>query len=168
VIEVDPEALSEPAAQALAVLVDGLPPVAPLPHVRAALLAELAGPERYTPSAAAVAQHFGLAPAEARDALRRIASKDAWTPGPWPGSQLILTESLLKVRAMIARLPAGTQIARHRHAHRELTYILDGALSTGQVHFGQGELMDMQPGSEHEVAIAPDSDCLVVFAGFGN
>jgi quercetin dioxygenase-like cupin family protein len=168
VIEDDPKAQPDADALALAFLVDGLQPVAPPPRVRAVLLAELQGPERYTPAAAEVARHFGLAPAEARAVLRKIDDKDAWIPGPWPGSQLILTESLLRVRAMIARLPAGTRIARHRHAQRELTYILDGALSTEQVNFGHGALMDMKPGSEHEIAVAPDSDCLVVFAGFGN
>lgn len=146
----------------LALLAEALPQTRPAPSVRERLLVQLAGPERWTPWAGDVAHHFGLQHCDALDALRRIPDASAWLPGPWAGSRLLLTDSLLRASAMIACLPQGLRIAPHRHAARELTYILDGELVSNGLLRGSGCLLDMPRGSEHSVF--GQSECLVVFS----
>ncbi len=138
----------------------------PAPTVRARLLAALRGPERFTPFAPEVARVFALAPEDVRAALRRIDDTSAWEAGPWPASRFLRTPALTAASALIARLPAGLRIGEHRHATRELTYILDGEVVEGgseRVH-GSGALLDKAAGTEHEVTVIGDTDCLVVFA----
>jgi hypothetical protein len=145
---------------------EALPPEPPDPSVRARLLANLHGRERWTPFAPEVARLFAMTAADARDALRRIEEPDAWEAGLWPGSQLLRTAALTAANAIISRLPAGLHIPTHQHATRELTYILDGEVVEGardQVH-GSGVLLDMARGTSHEVTVVGPSPCLVVFA----
>lgn len=140
-------------------------PESPDPEVRVRLLAALRGRERWTPFAAEVAQRFMLAPDDAREALQRIEDAQAWRPGLWPGSQLLRTPALTAVSALIARMPAGLRIAHHRHAARELTFILDGELveAGSDVIHGSGVLLDKACGTAHELTVVGESPCLVVF-----
>lgn len=152
-------------ADALSLLTEALPASRPEPAVRERLLRALAGPERYTPWATQVSQRFGLTLEEARDALRRIHEPSAWRPGLWPGSRLLTTPALSRQRAIVAELPAGMRIASHRHASRELTYILDGTLiENGELRHESGGLLEMRSGSQHELTVTEDGHCLVVFS----
>lgn len=146
-------------------LSESLEPRSPDPAVRARLLAQLEGPERFAPFAAEVSRSFGLTLADAREALRRVQGAEGWVPGFWPGSRLFLTPTLMQAHTVIARLSPGTRIPRHRHAARELTYVLDGVMLEDQTtrHLS-GTLIDMPSGSEHEVGVPADADCLVLFS----
>ena len=148
----------------LAALADALDPGTPDPSVRPRLLAALRGPERWAPFAAEVAHAFGLELAAVREALGQVDDRSAWHPGFWPGSSLLITPALRGAQAVIARLPSGTRIPRHQHAARELTYVLDGVLiENGGTQHRAGTLLAMAPGSEHDVAVPDDDECLVVF-----
>jgi anti-sigma factor ChrR (cupin superfamily) len=107
--------------------------------------------------------------AVSRDALRaalaRIPDASAWRTGFFPQQELLQTPELGRASVLIARLAPGAVIAKHPHPFRELTYVLDGALSEDGVrHFGPGELLEAAPGTEHAIAVEGDDACLVVFA----
>jgi putative transcriptional regulator len=149
----------------MTLLAEGLEPSAPDPDVRARLLEALRGPERWAPFAAEVARAFGVELAAAREALGRVHDPAAWVPGFWPGSRVLITQQLMKAQTVISELPPGIRIPRHRHGGRELTYILDGVLVENEsLRHGAGKLLDMTAGSEHEVSVPDDSECLVVFS----
>jgi quercetin dioxygenase-like cupin family protein len=153
----------------LALLAHGLPIAAPPPALRARLLATLRGPERYTPHAPALAEHFGVALADARHALSRIAEPAAWQPGPWPGSERLVTPALAAAATFIARLPAGLPLPHHRHVARELTYVLDGDLLEqvehgGDLRHGRGAFLAYEVGTAHALTIGGTAPCLAVFS----
>ena len=148
----------------LAALAEALEPGSPDPAVRVRLLAALRGPERWSPFASEVAAAFGLELSAAREALALVHDGSAWHPGFWPGSRSLITPSLRQAQAVIAKLPGGIRIPQHRHAVRELTYVLDGVLiENGTTHHRAGTLLAMEPGSAHEVSVPDDDECLVVF-----
>jgi cytosine/adenosine deaminase-related metal-dependent hydrolase len=152
-------------ADALSLLTEAIETSPPEAAVRERLLRTLQGPERFTPWAPEVSRRFGLTLEEARDALRRIHEPSAWRPGVLPGSRLLATPALMRQRSIVAELPAGMRIARHRHHARELTYILDGTLiEDGELRHERGHLLDKLSGSEHELTVTEDACCLVVFS----
>jgi anti-sigma factor ChrR (cupin superfamily) len=133
--------------------------------VRARLLAQLHGPERFAPFAAEVARAFSLPVADAQEALRLVQGSEGWVPGLWPGSQIFFTPQLIKANTVISRLAPGTRIPRHLHGTRELTYVLDGVLlEDDATRHSSGTCLDMPAGSEHDVGVPADADCLVVFS----
>ena len=143
-----------------------MPQKPPAPHVRARLLAQLRGPERYTLFAAEVARAFGLELEHAQQALRAIADPAAWHPGAHPGSRLLLTPALAARGTVIADLPLGMHIPVHAHGERELTFVLDGELQDdAQRRIGPGELLQMTAGSSHAVTVVGTHACLAVFHG---
>jgi len=147
----------------LSLLTDALDNVAPDPVVRARLLTELRGRERWTPWGVTVAALLEIPVAQAVDALQQIEDAAVWQPGLWPGSKVFQTPALAQACAILARIPPGTRIARHRHEQRELTYLLDGELADEHRVFGRGDLVDMAIGTEHALAVGGTGDCLVVF-----
>jgi quercetin dioxygenase-like cupin family protein len=149
----------------LTLLAEALEPRVVEPGVRARLLEALHTSERWAPFAAEVARAFGLELAAAREALSRIHDPSAWVPGFWPGSRLLITPQLMRAQTVVSALPPGIRIPRHRHAGRELTYVLDGVLlENGAQRHTTGALLDMQGGSEHEIGVPDDGECLVVFS----
>jgi quercetin dioxygenase-like cupin family protein len=144
-------------------LAEGLEPIAPGPAARDAFVAEIRGRRRYAPFAGEVSRTFGVEPDAVRTALERVDEPAAWRPGLLPGSRISLLPGPRGVHVMLARLPAGTRIPRHAHAARERTYVINGTLiENGSRRCGPGDLIDMLPGSEHDLA-AVDDECLVVF-----
>jgi putative transcriptional regulator len=148
----------------MSLLAEELLPAPPAADVRARLLDAIRGPERFTPHAPDVARLFGLALADAREALLLVQQSSAWQPGFHPNSQHLFTDALTQRSALIARLPAGMRIPRHVHQARELTSILDGELlEDGKLLHVSGAIMDMASGSAHELVVRGQL-CLVVFA----
>ena len=161
----DADAAALAADETWARFASALSPRAPAPAVREKLLAELRGAERWAPFAGEIARAFGLPLDATRQALARTSDAAAWQPGFWPGSWFSSTPELQRARTVIARLPAGTHIPAHRHAGRELTYVLHGELlEDGSMRHLPGTLLDMPAGSQHEIAVAPGAECIVVFA----
>lgn len=150
---------------AWALLVDSLEPQAPPPALRARLLAILNGPERFAPFVDAVARGFELSAGDVRDALRKIDDASAWQRGILPDSTILVLPALLGSQTIFSKLNARSRIAQHRHDHRELTFVLDGALLDGSGQkFVPGDLIDMAPGTAHHLQVVGDHECLVVFS----
>jgi quercetin dioxygenase-like cupin family protein len=147
-----------------ALLANALDPIEPPKALRDRLLSELRGPERFTCFTHEVARRFELSMDAARAALRDITNPDAWQPGFLLGARIIpIAHDAMYL--MLARLPAGTRIGRHPHAAREVTMVLDGVLlEDGKNRYTEGAVCEMAPGTVHEVEVAGDEDCLVVFA----
>lgn len=146
-------------------LARALDPEQPPAEHRARLLAALQGPERWAPFTKEIASIFTVAPDAVRAALARIADPTAWQPAILPGSSFTTTPELAQARTVITRLPPGTRIPTHRHAERELTYVLDGELiEDGRHSRGAGQLLDMHAGTEHALDSGDGGECLVVFS----
>lgn len=144
----------------LALMAETLDASPPAPEARQRLLAALQGPERFTVFAREIADTFALAPDDALEALRSIDG-GSWQPGIWPGSKLLRTPALTAAQALIARIPGGVEIPYHRHATRELTFLLDGELREDDRVYRSGELVDKEAGSAHTLRVL--EPCLVVF-----
>jgi len=145
--------------EALSLLADALPIVAPPPELRARLHAELTGSARFAPFAQEIADTFQTPLSVVLAALARIDDHAAWLGSPsGPG---VLP---MHGRAVISRLPAGTRIPRHTHTAREITYVLDGTLISDGVEHGRASCVDMAPGTSHELRVGDEDACLVVFA----
>jgi quercetin dioxygenase-like cupin family protein len=158
------EQLGNPEAWSALAL--GLEPEPPNPALRARLLAQLAGPERFALFAEDLSRAFGVTREAALHALRRIPDPSAWRPGLHAGTQLLSTDALSEARVVIARLPAGTLIPKHYHHGREATLVLQGLLiEDGRTEHGPGALLDMPAGSAHAIAVSDQAGCLVVFLG---
>jgi quercetin dioxygenase-like cupin family protein len=158
-----PSALGDEAAWAL--LADSLEPQTPPPALRARLLATLSGPERFAPFVDAVARGFELNAAGVREALRKVDDVAAWQRGFLPDSSILVLPALLGTQTIVSRLNARSRIGQHRHEQRELTFVLDGALLDGSGQkFVPGDLIDMAPGSAHQLQVVGEHDCLVVFS----
>lgn len=143
----------------LELLADALP-AQPVPaDARALFLAELRHGSRYAPFANEIAQRFAVPLESVRLALSRIDDPSAWLVMPAPGSAVLP----LHGRVVISRLPAGTKIPRHKHRTREITYVLDGILVSDGVEHRRASCCDMAVGTEHELHVGGDDDCMVVF-----
>jgi quercetin dioxygenase-like cupin family protein len=153
-------------AEAWSVLARGLEPEAPNEAMRARLLAQLAGPERFALFAEDLSRAFRVTREDALQALRRVPDASAWRPGLLAGSQFLTTQALSEARVVIARLPAGTHIPTHQHHDRETTLVLQGLLiEDGRIQHGPGALLDMPAGTAHAITVSGQTDCLVVFFG---
>ncbi|HVU04335.1 MAG TPA: cupin domain-containing protein [Polyangiaceae bacterium] len=118
----------------------------------------------YLPFSSELARHFDLPAEDVRALLRKIDDPEFWirdvspmhghldfTPGP----------SLRPLHGGFARMLSGMRIQKHRHVHRELTYVLSGTLSDGEREYGPGEFIDMPEGSVHEVVVPEGKEALV-------
>lgn len=144
-------------------LADTLDPIAPPPVARDAFVAEIRGRRRFAPFVGEISTIFDVDRDATLAALARVDDAAAWRPGLLPGSRYLPFEGRRGAHLMLARIPAGTRIPRHTHTARERTYVLQGTLiEDGQRRHASGELIDMRPGSEHDLA-AGDDECLVVF-----
>lgn len=144
-------------------LAETLDPIAPPPVARDAFVAEIRGRRRYAPFAGEISTTFGIDRDATLTALARVDDAAAWRPGLLPGSRYSPLAGRRGAYLMLARIPAGMRIPRHTHAARERTYVLHGTLiEDGQRRYGSGELIEMRPGSEHDLT-AGDDECLVVF-----
>ena len=123
------------------------------------------GPERASALfAQELSRAFRVTREAALQALRRVSDASAWRPGLLPGSQLLTTDALSEVGAVIARLPAGTRIPTHQHRGRETTFVLQGLLiEDGRAQHGPSALLDMPAGSAHAITVSDQAECLVVF-----
>jgi hypothetical protein len=149
---------------AMSLLAERLPPSAPPSEARARLLAELKGPQRFAPFAAEIAERFGAPLPVVQAALARIDDASAWLKSPKSTLDLLPVHLTMNGAVVISRLAAGTRIPKHKHAVREVTYVLDGELITDGDSHGRAACLDMAEGTEHELQVSDEEDCLVVFA----
>jgi quercetin dioxygenase-like cupin family protein len=149
---------------ALSLLAETLPAVPVPSEARARLFAQIDGPLRFAPFAEEIAARFGAPVAVVRAALARIDDPSAWLKSPTSSLSLMPVHLTSTGAVVISRLAAGTRIPKHKHAVREVTYVLDGVLISDDRAHGRAACLDMPPGSEHALQVSEDEECLVVFA----
>jgi hypothetical protein len=145
--------------EAMSLLAASLPPVEPSPAARSRFQQALHR-ARFAPFAPEIAEKLSIPTEILLAALERVDDDDAWIGLPTQTLRFLHVRD----RIVISRLRAGTHIPHHRHATREFTYVLDGVLLAGEVEHGRAACLDMPPGTEHELRVSEDGDCLVVFA----
>lgn len=145
----------------MSLLVEALPVIEPSPDARSRFRQALQR-ARFAPFAREIAAQLSICFESVRAALDRVDDGDAWIGLP-TGLRILPVHG----RVVIARLRAGTRIPRHRHATREFTYVLEGALISAGVEHCRAACLDMPPGSEHDdLRVSEHADCTVVFARF--
>jgi quercetin dioxygenase-like cupin family protein len=157
---VDPRQLETTIVE---VLSSELTPLSPSSEVRTRLLENVRGPARYLPFCSELAGHFALSPVAMRGLLSQIDEPGRWMSGIDPIQGFLHFtpgDTLVGLHGGFVRMRHGMQFPLHRHRDRELTYILEGALTDGlNTRKGPGEAFDMAAGSEHTLRV--ESDCLI-------
>jgi quercetin dioxygenase-like cupin family protein len=152
----------EQAASWLALAVE---PVAPPPHLRERLLAELGGSERFAPFLDRLAALFDLAADRVRTILQRFDTDEGWTV-MYPGASFFDFEggpALGEATAGLVRIAAGQPFPHHKHLGEERVMVLQGAFvdDSGQ-RVGPGQLAIMPDGSEHAFEVVSEQELLYV------
>lgn len=153
----------EQAASWLALTVE---PVAPPPHLRARLLAELTSRERFAPFLDRLAAMFDLAADRVRAILQRFDTDEGWTV-MYPGASFFDFEggpALGEATAGLVRIAAGSTFPHHKHLGEERVMVLQGAFvdsSSGQ-RVEAGQLVTMPDGSEHGFEVVSEQELLYV------
>ena len=145
-------------------MADVLDPAVPPAAARARFVAQIRGPQRLGPFAGEIATTFGVDRDATLAALARVDEPSAWRPGLLPGARIMKLDAGPHARVMLARLESGARVPRHGHTTRERTYVVQGSLrEDGVTTHGPGALLDMAPGTEHELLAADGAECIVVF-----
>ncbi|MBM4361628.1 MAG: cupin domain-containing protein [Deltaproteobacteria bacterium] len=146
--------------EALSLLALSLPAVPPSAAARARMLAALEGESRYVPFATTLARLFDLPEVGVRALLARAADPAEWREGFLPVERFLHFDAgpaMVGLRAGLVQMLAGTEIPAHRHREREITLVLEGALTDGDGRaVGPGEWLDMPAGSVHSLRIDGD------------
>lgn len=162
--ELDPH-IGQRATEAFTLLSAELEPIRPPLPLRLRLMATIEGAARYLPFAAAVAEHFALSPAHARELLLGIDGAGSWTRGVSPVLGFFHFRpgpSLAPLRGGFVRMQSGAAFPLHRHRDRELTLVLEGEMVDGDgVRYAPGEALDMPPGSAHTLRVADGAPALL-------
>ena len=169
----DPELAAElrEIRDGLGAVAVGLAPVAPSADARARLTAAAAVPDRYSALFRQIGQYCDLTLDAVRAALAQVDDPRLWQPGPMPG---VLLQHFAHGPAAagadtgFVRFPPNFFFPPHRHLGREITLVLDGALTDhdGQV-YGPGDILDYPDGSEHAFTVGPEGLTFVIcFGGY--
>ncbi|HVZ32860.1 MAG TPA: cupin domain-containing protein [Polyangiaceae bacterium] len=150
-------------ARALALLAESAPLAVDEP-ARARFLAALEA-ERYLPFCRELAARFALAETAMRALLATLVDPAVWTPGEPPVHSFVdftPGPALSPLRAGFVRLSGGAGIARHQHADRELTMVLEGAMVDDQGRrFVPGDVLEMASGSVHTLTVPEGIETVV-------
>lgn len=60
----------------------------------------------------------------------------------------------------LLRIPAGKPVPEHTHGGRELTLVLSGYFTHGDLRFARGDLEDADSSITHQPVAGPDADCI--------
>jgi len=145
-----------------------LPPIAPSPAARAALLAAVAGGGRLARFAAEVARLLRLPLDTAAEVLDRLDAPEAWAPLPLPGAEGLsffvppLGPGLADATIAFLRLPPGGRFPQHTHLGPEQVLVLQGGYvdEASQIEYGPGDLHEEAVGSSHGFVAVDGPDCL--------
>jgi hypothetical protein len=157
------------AADAWAALALGLAPSPPPDALRARIFASVDRAAPYRPFLPGLARCFDLADAALHELLARMDDPGAWMPGvgdtlafldfqPGPA----LARSGMAGHCGITRVRGGARVPLHRHAGREVTFVLRGAIVDDEGRRCEpGEVLEMAPGSVHALRITGDPHALL-------
>ncbi|MFO7565420.1 MAG: cupin domain-containing protein [Enhygromyxa sp.] len=159
-LAVDPE-----AASLLALALEPSELIDPPPALRARLLAELDGRERFAPFVDRIAALFDLAAERVRDVLQRFDTHEGWTP-MYPGAAYFDLEggpALGEATAGLVRIGAGLGFPSHQHIGEERVLVLQGAFEDDAGRRVQaGQLTVMPDGSKHGFRVVSTQELLYV------
>jgi putative transcriptional regulator len=148
-----------------------LPACAPAPKVRARLLAEIEGAERYAPFTARVASLFALDASRAASLLVRAADPAAYRSLPIAGVAIAKAESgseLGAAQACFLRAEPGTRYPRHEHGGEERVLVLEGAYLDDAGHEARaGDLALGEPGAAHSFVVLEGAPCVSAIVSTG-
>lgn len=147
--------------RALGLMALTLSPRTPPRDLRARVLEQISGADRYLPFASELSKLFDVSQEGMRELLKNIARPEAWSTESAPGLSIIhfaAGPAIVDRHAGFARLRQGFEIPDHRHLVEELTFVLEGFLvDSNGICCGPGELIRKVPGSTHVVTAVEDS-----------
>lgn len=151
-------------SEAASLLALALAPIEPPADLRARLLGELSGRERFAPFVDRVAALFDLAADQVRSLFERFDTDEGWTV-MYPGAAYFDLEggpALGEATAGLVRVAAGLAFPHHKHLGEERVLVLQGALEDSGRRVGVGELVVMPDGSEHGFQVVSERELLYV------
>lgn len=158
--DVEPEDEALLAAYADAVVVPERPPA----DLRARLLEELAGPQRFRLLVPALARFADVTADALDDLLHKVDDAAGWIDGlpniryfhftPGPAAQA--------AEAGFVRLAPGAVFPRHKHLGVERTFVLDGVMQDRGRIYGPGSVIESTAGTDHDYTAGPGRDLLIV------
>lgn len=159
------------ATEALASLVETLPPVAPRHAARTRLLKAAEARPRAEGLVDRVARFLDLGAQAARQVLTLLDDAAAWVAAPLPGVWLCDLEggpATAGARVGYVRLSPGVTFPHHEHFGHEATLIVQGGWRDDAGGLARrGDVIDLGPGSHHDFTAldGPDLIFLVVLRG---
>jgi putative transcriptional regulator len=101
---------------------------------------------------------------ELPDFVRRYHIKPWQSVAPALDLRRIELPQASPTRVFLLRSRAGTKLLRHRHTGFEMTCVLAGGFAHDGNHFEPGDFDLGDTTNEHEIAIAPERDCVCLVA----
>jgi putative transcriptional regulator len=141
-----------------------LPSCEPDTTVRARILAEIEGAQRYAPFTARLASLFALDAERAAALLVRAADPACYQPLPLAGLALATAESgalLGEARAWFLRAAAGARYPLHEHRGEERVLVLEGCFRDDTGHEAHaGDLEISEAGTAHAFVVLDGAPCV--------
>lgn len=122
----------------------------------AAVRSRLAAPAPVTRPQPATA----ILPQPLRDYVGGDVDAIRWRPIGTAGAQLRLPTADRSTQVRLLKIPAGQPVPEHGHRGRELTVVLSGAFTDGELYFGRGDIEDADEDLQHIPTATPDADCI--------
>lgn len=122
--------------------------------VRARLSTPAAAPTTGPGSAAAVL------PKPLRDYVGGDLDAIRWKAIGTAGAQARIRTADRETQVRLLRIPAGKPVPEHGHRGRELTVVLSGAFTDGDMRFDRGDVEDADAEIEHIPTATTDADCI--------
>jgi putative transcriptional regulator len=153
--------LQDLEASMTAVTMSLRPPAAPWKQVSASL----EGGRRFAHLVPALAAHFDLPEAKARELVEAFDDASRWGEGPGPGLSLMPVEAGPRwdgFLTVVVRLEPGAQLPLHTHASREQVLVLEGGYRDDQsgVEFWRGDVDVREAGTSHSFTAVEGPACL--------
>ena len=134
-------------------LAQSVPPVAPPPGVRSAVLARIAR----TPQLRADTPSPNVPPVVPPGFKFLRPATGRWTEGPVPGVrvQMLSTDWRRNQTMLYIELDPGARYPDHRHSGPEQMFIVSGDLRSGGLLLHAGDFVEGQEGSDHCDVVSP-------------
>lgn len=117
-------------------------------------------PSASAPAAARPQPATAILPRPLRDYVGGDVDAIRWRPIGTAGAQLRLPTADRSTQVRLLKIPAGQPVPEHGHRGRELTVVLSGAFTDGELYFGRGDIEDADEDLQHIPTATPDADCI--------
>ncbi len=136
-----------------------LPPVAPDPNLRQALLEASARSHRFEELVAPFARTADIDEATVERLLLAIDEPAQWSQGPAPWIHLLHFEGgprTARCITGIVKIDPGLRFPHHGHLGEEIALVLQGEAQSGGRTYERGDIMISGPAEEHDVVATSD------------